>query len=62
MGGVGTQEQAENLPEIKLNDSFGTPLMGVGMNSDDIILFVDNDGRAMQVVETENGPAKMEFF
>lgn len=62
---VKTVEQANSLPEISSADLFcdsNVPLLiGGGIEGDDIILFVDGDGRTMTIVETKNGPAKMPF-
>jgi hypothetical protein len=45
-----------------LNERAIRPLCGRGISGDDIIMFVDADGRAMKVVQTEDGPAKCEFW
>lgn len=58
---VKTIDQARALPELK-GSWFDHRLCGSGICGDEIILFVDHDGRSMQVVHTEEGrPAKMEF-
>ena len=37
------------------------PFCPRGIDGDEIILFIDSDGRAMKVIGTPNGPAKTEF-
>lgn len=59
---VKTIEQARSLPEIRYFDLAFGPLSGKGMEGDDIILFVDEDGRSMKVVETKDGWAKMPIY
>lgn len=75
--GPKTVEEARALPEVsnalyeeeRITDSRGhteirvkfRKLTARPIEGDDIILFVDADGRAMQVVDTENGPAKTPF-
>lgn len=63
--GVKTIEAARALQEIDFLALMGSPLAGPlatsGIAGDDIIMFVDADGRAMQVVETAEGPRKMEL-
>lgn len=78
MGDVRTGKQARALPEVSsafwtervemLQD--GTKVIhreprmffGGGIDGDDIILFVDDDGISKQVIETEDGPAKTPFY
>lgn len=59
-------EEAMALPEVRSSmfrdDGTRRPLSGNGISGDDIIMFVDADGRVMNVIETEDGPAKCEFW
>lgn len=58
--GVKSIDQAAALPEIEFEPMEG-PIVGAGIAGDDIILFVDRDGRVMKVVETPDGLRKTEF-
>ena len=57
--GVKTVKEARKLPKISLEDFFRQPISPIGVDGDDIVLFIDSDGRTMKTVETINGTVKM---
>ncbi len=61
MNKISTIEQARALPEVDASIMFGMPIFGGGITGDSIILFVDADGRSMQVIKTKDGYAKCEW-
>lgn len=78
MGGVKTVEQAMALPEVEsamwdevvtiradgvtVKEYKPRKFCAAPVSGDNIILFVDSDGVSKQVIETENGPAKVPFY
>ncbi len=50
------QEDGTTLTKCKIR-----PLYGAGVEGDDIMLFIDTDGRSMKVVSTEDGFKKTVF-